>query len=186
MMMMFSLILIPGLHDDDYLPVAYAGVWAIVDDPLAYGGAYHQTATGTFTFSFQGSAFALYGVQSTSGGTANICIDDDCVPASWSAADTIYSQIIAISGLDAYDTHTVTVTADDNGFINLDALYIAPVMVAPPAEPEAAPEWISISEDGTSATQRIFTTGDLAVFTVILALLIVNLVSVTLQIRRWA
>jgi hypothetical protein len=173
------LVLIPGLHDDDFLPLGYGGMWSVVEDDFAHGGTYMQTTSGTLTFSFHGSGFALYGTQSDTGGTAEICIDEDCYITSWSAVTTLYQvAIISVSNL-SDDTHTITITAQDDGLVTVDAVYIAPSIPAPQPTAEPAPDWITVNADGTGVVENRITSGEQGIFLMLVALVVIQLVSVT-------
>lgn len=179
---LMALIVPTGVHDDSYLPLAYTGVWAVVEDSNAHGGSYRQTDTGSLTFSFVGSGFVVYGTQIDGGGSADICIEDDCYVASWQSAITAYQVgIIAVNGLDD-EQHNVTIAAVGDGLITVDAVYIAPSAPQQPA-PEPTQGWVSVNDAGDAVTENRITSGDQAIFLTLVAILVVLLVMATLQIR---
>jgi hypothetical protein len=174
MNVIIALIIFAGIWDD--ILVNYSsGLWTVKDDSSAFGDSYMETQSGIANITFEGSAITIIGTLSLDGGTANLCIDDDCVVGSWNAQGTVYQQkIITLSGLES-GQHTLTITANNDGAISLDAVYISP-------HPNNADAWVRV-ENGTLFSNSM-TAGDQSIFIVLVALLIISLVSITLQVWR--
>jgi hypothetical protein len=189
MMILSSILIGSGVWDDAYLPLEYSGLWSSTSDPSAYEGAYQTSSDGTLTFVFEGSSFAIYGVQTVGGGTANVCVDGECVTASWYAPVTLHTvEIVSITGL-ANIEHTVTVTAVGDGDIAIDAIYIAPQLQPTPqleATAEPTPSWITSNDiQGVDTVfVREITTGDQATFLMLFALVFLTMAGFVLQIWR--
>ena len=190
--MLLLLILIgDGLHDDSYLPLAYSGMWSVVEDANAHAGSYRTSTVGALTFDFYGDGFAIYGTKNASGGDGEICIDGSCAVYSWNSGVTLNRALILSVQMPDVATHTVAITAI--GEISIDAIYIAPVEPAPTAtpEPEATPEpapgWV-VSDITGDGQETVFvyeiTTGDQSIFMGVMALLMVTLSGFLLQIWR--
>lgn len=181
LLLVLSLILPVGVHDDSYLPITYSGSWLIVGEETAFGGSYRQTETGALSFSFHGSGFAIYATMSDTSGTANVCINEDCLISSWFADVTLHQQqVLAVHGLSG--EVTVTITAQNNGPISVDAIYIAPA-VAEPQPTADAPEWMIVSDDGQSLFEIRMTSGEQAIFLGVIGLMFIALLALIIQIR---
>lgn len=173
--MILALILITGLWDD--ILVNYSGLWTVRDDDKAFNHSYMTSSSGTASITFEGSAITIIGTLSLDGGTADLCIEDNCLTGSWNATATLYQQkIITLSGLDSGQPHTLTITANNDGAISIDAVYISPH----PTPTNTDADWITV-EDGTMFSNSM-TAGDQAIFIVLVALLIINLASITQKI----
>lgn len=177
---LLSLILPVGVHDDDFLTLTYAGAWTVVHEPLAYGSFYMQTNAGSLSFTFMGDSFGVYGIKTPSGGSAEVCVDDmDCVVVDWLGEISRTTEIVSISGL-PNATHSVTITAIEDGNITIDAIYIAPTAPAP----LETPAYLEYNADETGVFENRITSGDQSLFIVLVALLVVSLSGLLLQIWR--
>lgn len=184
LLILTAILIGAGVWDDSYLPLAYSGLWQTTSDASAYNGAYQLSSDGTLTFQFEGTAFSLYGVQTVDGGTANICVDGECITASWVAPVTLYTvEIISVAGLSNTE-HDVTISAVGDGYISIDAIYIAPLAQSEPeATAEPTPRWI-IPDDRGNVFVREITTGDQATFLMLFVLVFLMLAGFILQIWR--
>lgn len=176
---LLALVLPVGVHDETYLPLSYSGTWTSVLEINAHGASHMTTETGSLTFDFVGDSFAIYGLLSPLGGSADVCVDEDCVPVSWAGDPPQTVEIVAISEL-PHTHHTVTISALGDGLISIDAVYIAP---APPAEAEA-PAYIEFNEDQSGVLENRITAGDQSIFAMLVVLVIVSVVGLLLQIWR--
>ena len=151
MMMILALMLGligDGLHNDDYLPLNYSGLWMPYADELnAHGGTWRQTSSGTLTFSFVGDGFAVFAPRFDGGGTASVCVnDDDCLMVDYDASVTVYGiEIVSVYGLGA-GVHDVIISAE-TGAIAIEAIYIAPSLPLPTPTP-IPDDWINVSDSG--------------------------------------
>lgn len=174
MNVILALILITGLWDDVLVDYT-SGLWTVKDDDRALHGSYMESQSGVASITFEGSAITIIGTLSLDGGTADLCIDGDCVIGNWNADTTIYQQkITTLSGLDS-GQHTLTITTNNDGAISIDAVYISPH----PTNADA-PDWVTTG-DGTMFSNSM-TAGDQSIFIVLVALLIINLASITQKI----
>lgn len=175
------LIIAPGLHDSLYPPLAFSGAWVIQMDAAAWDGSYHETSSSgaTLTIEFYGSGIALFGVAKENGGTADVCLNGDCVVASWDAPVNLYTRnIITYSDIPEGERNTLTVTAAGDGFISIDAVYIAPhASVLMPG----GDQWVDVREDG-SAIANIISRGEQAIFLALVAVVILMGISTSLLI----
>jgi hypothetical protein len=176
---LLALVLPVGVHDETYLPLMYSGTWTSVLEINAYGASHMTTETGSLTFNFVGDSFAVYGFLSPLGGSADVCVDEDCVPVSWEGNSSRTAEIVAIYDLSP-TSHTVTISALGDGVISIDAVYIAP---APPTESEA-PAYIEFNEDKTGVLENRITAGDQSIFAMLVVLVITSFVGVILQVWK--
>lgn len=110
----------PGTYDDSHPLFAYKG-WTSVTEPSAYQNTLHvSNQTGsTITFRFIGHQFILTHQSSTGFGNVEISFDGLLFIFDQSAGTTEY-----VSRPFPYGTHTVILTHDSGGSVNIDSIII--------------------------------------------------------------
>lgn len=175
-----------GLYDDTFLPLQFGGLWSTESDAAAYGGSY-KSGTGSLSFEVMGDGFIIYGTRFASGGSAEVCADDICTTISWANGVTVYqSPIITMDGL-GNGLHAITVTANNDGNITIDAIYIYPgIPEVNTPQPEATQEaWIVESDDSSLRFEYRVTVGDVAIVLTSVATLIMVVFITGIGIQWW-
>lgn len=121
-------VLTPGTYDDAHPGLYYSGHWSFtdqdealrtVDGTLAIG----EDATAAVEMSFVGSSVAIIVVLGPAYGTAQVCVNEECVTADWNAAASVRAELLTISDLPS-GVNTLTIQANGDGVITLDAAII--------------------------------------------------------------
>lgn len=117
-------------YDDNWENIVYQGGWSDVEIQDAYHTRLHKaTAAGSSAeITFTGTQIALYGQNKNGNGTATVTIDGVKAGTANFRCDakygTIANQEMFRSQTLEYGEHTMVLTADSDGEINLDRIKI--------------------------------------------------------------
>ena len=109
-----------GRHEEDDTSINFSSGWL-----QSSGIKYTNGLDEELSFCFSGAEFTLYRTLAANRGDMDVCVDGSCQTVSNTAASTQSNQPVTINGL-SEETHTVTISksADDGSYIDLDAVYI--------------------------------------------------------------
>ena len=148
-----------GLHEDDAPGITYTAGWL-----QGSGIKYTNGADEEISFCFSGTAFTLYRTLASNRGEMEVCVDSSCQTVSNYAEATQSKQPVTFDGL-SEETHTVTLSksADDGSYIDLDAVYIGELdvcgaLLAEGRHEEDDPD-ISFSSGWAQAGEIMYTNG---------------------------
>ena len=154
-----TLLLAAGLHQEDAEGLSYSGTWLPGNDIM-----YSNDAAADVIFHFSDTAFTLYRTLAANRGDMEVCVDGECQTVSNTEASTQSNQPVTIDGL-SEETHTVTLSksADDGSYIDLDAVYIGELdvcgtLLAEGRHEENDPD-ISFSSGWVQAGEIMYTNG---------------------------
>ena len=148
-----------GLHEEDDVDISFSSGWL-----QGNGIKYTNGADEEISFCFSGTAFTLYRTLAANRGEMEVCVDGECQTVSNTEASTQSNQPVTIDGL-SEETHTVTLSksADDGSYIDLDAVYIGELdvcgtLLAEGRHEENDPD-ISFSSGWVQAGEIMYTNG---------------------------
>lgn len=117
-------------YDDSWESVVYQGGWKEVESQDAYHTRIHQVqeAGASAAITFTGTQIALYGQNQVNNGSASITIDGENAGtanfACGSKYEVIANQEVFKSEKLEYGEHTLVITANTAGRINLDRIKV--------------------------------------------------------------
>lgn len=122
----------PGTYDETESRISYSGDWTVQSSvPDAFGNSLHVSSTlgNTASFRFIGQQVRLFYQSSPSLGTIRIVIDGlqfDLDQSASQASEAEWASSLLVNG-----THTVVITHQSGGSINLDYIIVPDVLITP-------------------------------------------------------